>query len=315
MLDKDDLDKVYTLVKCKDCWFSFINPLPSKNELSSYYNYVYEVPLYQQIKIKKKFLKIYNLLKKGFNYSLENKNILDIGASHWFLLNLFKNYWANVYGVEISKYACDNAKKMFGIDIENSDFLESSFYKKSDFFDIVTMLDVLEHLANQNEILQGIYKVLKKWGKFILTVPNLNSLEFRLYRKYWEWFSPPAHLIYYTPETLRKMLNKHGFKVSHIETYQWDSVGNLLYQWYLALRQFIFYSLKYVYWKEKLFKIREQIRKKIKENTQINGEEFVWHDKFIYFITEILSWPFIPLSKIRYKLWFWPTILAIAEKK
>ena len=147
---KDDLSKYYYLVRCRECSLEFINPLPTEEDLNKYYNVEYAVPEYQKIKLVKKAKKILNLLKK---YGLSsNSKILEIGASHGFFLNEVKKHGFTPYGVELSKKACDNAKKYFAINIENVDFLQSSFINKKEYFDAVVLLDVLEHITNQNEI-------------------------------------------------------------------------------------------------------------------------------------------------------------------
>jgi len=128
--------------------------------------------------------------------------------------------------------------------IENSDFLESKIVNKKNFFDVVVLLDVLEHLPNQNEILKNIYNVLKSGAFLVLTLPNIDSFEFKLFGKYWEWIGAPAHLFYYSPNTIKKMLEKHKFKIVFLETFPGDSAGNLLFHMYISLRKFIFYNLK-----------------------------------------------------------------------
>ena len=313
ILNKDCLDKYYSLTKCNHCKLVFVNPLPTQKELEEYYNSEYSVPEYQKIKVIKKAKIILNLLKK-FGLKKGSK-ILEIGASHGFFLNEIKKRNFIPYGVEISKEACEYAKKQFNIDIENKDFLESKYVNKKEFFDVVVLLDVLEHLINQNETLENIYKVLKRKGFLVLTIPNINSLEFKLCGRYWRWLSPPAHLFYYSPTTIKKMLEKHNFKVIYLETFQGDSAGNLLFQIYLSLEQFFFYSLKYVIGRKKLLKIRENIRKNLKNKTIKNMKEFVGIDEIIYKITNLLWKPFIFIDNLRFKKRMGPSILVIAVKK
>ncbi len=312
-LKKDDLNKYYNLVECKNCGLVFINPLPTDEELKEYYNFEYSVPEYQRLKIIKKAEKILNLLEK---FGLKkNSKILEIGASHGFFLNEVKKRGFIPYGVEISKNACENAKRYFGIKIENCDFLQSKYANKKEFFDVVVLLDVLEHLTNQNEILKNINKVLKRGGFLVLTLPNIDSYEFKLCGKYWEWLSPPAHLFYYSPKTIKKMLEKHGFEVIYLETYKGDSAGNLLFHLYLSSKQFLFYSLKYVIGREKLLKIRENIRCELRNKTTASGKEFVGIDEIVFKISNILWKPFKFIDNLRFKRGKGPSILVIAVKK
>jgi len=313
VLKKDDLSKYYYLVKYEDCGLGFINPLPTEEDLTKYYNAEYAVPEYQKVKLIKKAKKVLNLLKK---YGLDsNSKILEIGASHGFFLNEVKKKGFAPYGVELSKKACDNAKKYFGIDIENVDFIQSSFINKKEYFDAVVLLDVLEHLTNQNEILKGINTVLKRKGMLVLTLPNIDSWEFKICGRYWEWLSPPAHLFYYSPDTIKKMLKKHGFEVIHLETYHGDTAGNILFHMYLALKQSLFYSLKYIKGRNKLLEIRENIRNNLRNETSKEGKEFVGIDSIVFKLCNILWKPFKPLDSWRCKKGRGASILVIAVKK
>ncbi|AEH06049.1 class I SAM-dependent methyltransferase [Methanothermococcus okinawensis] len=313
ILKKDDLSKYYHLVKCKDCGLVFINPLPTEEDLNRYYNIEYAVPEYQKIKLIKKANKILSLLSK-YGLSSDAK-ILEIGASHGFFLNEAKKQGFVPYGVELSEKACNNAKKYFGINIENVDFLQSSFINKKEYFDVVVLLDVLEHLTNQNEILNGINTVLKRKGILVLTLPNIDSWEFKICGKYWEWLSPPAHLFYYSPDSIEKMLKKHGFDMVYLETYYGDTAGNILFHIYLSFKQFLFYNLKYIVGKKKLLKIRENIRDNLRNETSKEGKEFVGIDSIVFKLCNILWKPFNSVDNWRCKKGKGPSILVIAVKK
>jgi len=198
----DDLKCYYYLVKCKNCELCFINPLPSKEDLKKYYNIEYEVPEYQKKKVIDKSKKILELLKNmGLN---RGAKILEIGASYGYFLNEARKYGFIPYGLELSKKACLKAKEYFNLDIKNEDFLESNYSKLRAHFDVVVLLDVLEHIRDQNEIIGAIHYILKKGGYLVLTIPNIDSWEFKVCGKYWEWVSPPAHLYYYSPKTIKK---------------------------------------------------------------------------------------------------------------
>lgn len=77
-------------------------------------------------------------------------------------------------------------------------------------FEVVTLLAVLEHIENEQAILQEIYRVLTPGGKLILTVPSLWSkpiLEFLAYHlKIISKAEIRDHKRYYNRATLRKAL-------------------------------------------------------------------------------------------------------------
>lgn len=94
--------------------------------------------------------------------------------------------------------------------------LESQLPFKDASFDVVTMLAVLEHIENEEQILAEIHRVLVPGGKLILTVPSIWSqpiLEFLAYRlKIVSEAEIRDHKRYYTSQKLRKVLiEKTGF--------------------------------------------------------------------------------------------------------
>ena len=84
-------------------------------------------------------------------------------------------------------------------------------------FDVVTMLAVLEHIENEQEILAEIHRVLVPNGKLVLTVPSVWAkpvLEFLAYKlKIVSEAEIRNHKRYYTREKLSQVLiEKTGFK-------------------------------------------------------------------------------------------------------
>jgi ubiquinone/menaquinone biosynthesis C-methylase UbiE len=100
--------------------------------------------------------------------SLEGKTVLDVGCGF------------GAYGLAAEKYG---AKMSVGVDI-NREYIEKSalgFFVLADAhvlpfrdscFDIVLMIEVLEHLSHEIEALKEARRVLKKGGLLLVTVPN-----------------------------------------------------------------------------------------------------------------------------------------------
>ena len=138
----------------------------------------------------------------------------------------------DVYGVDIDEMALKKAAcrdiKVFKADL-NSDPLPF----KDDFFDIVLMEEVIEHLVNPYNAIREAYRILKRGGLFLLSTPNLawwlNRLALLLgYQPYWSECSTiynvgkfkrnlrqplSGHLRLYTYKALKQLLELHGFQV------------------------------------------------------------------------------------------------------
>jgi SAM-dependent methyltransferase len=74
-----------------------------------------------------------------------------------------------------------------------------------DEFDVVLMTEVLEHLENPSKVLQEVYRVVKKSGGLIATMPFLYPIHADPY-DYQRW----------TPEKIKIELEKVGFTVEKI---------------------------------------------------------------------------------------------------
>lgn len=307
LFTKDMLTNKYNFVVCKKCSLKFLDPLPK--QLDEYYNGPYVVPSYQEKKVKRKAQKIFSYLKRQ---DVKKGNLLDIGASHGFFLNIAKQNGFTPHGIELDKRACAIAKKRFNIKIENKLLEESSFAKKKNYFDVIVMLDVLEHVPDPNLIIKTAYALLKKDGLFILTMPNGNATEMKLFKKYWEWSSPPAHIYYFTPKSIKKIFTKNKFTLRFLQTYRGDTAGNLLFHAYLALRQKIFYSLRYVLGKQRLIAMRSKVCDNIDAQSLKNQEEFTGISKFIKYLSEVFYK--ISFDKKRFKKLKGPSLFVVARK-
>jgi len=113
--------------------------------------------------------------RKIFQYHLDAllllagkiKKILDVGCGFGYFLSLCDSLGIETYGLEISDYAINQAKRFTRAKI----FKERRFLKLN-HFDVITAFDVLEHLNDDEEMLRFIYGKLKKNGWFYGTTPN-----------------------------------------------------------------------------------------------------------------------------------------------
>ncbi len=138
--------------------------------------------------------------------SLKKARILDIGCAFGFLLNEAKILkQCDVYGVEISNYACEYAKKQFGINIFNCELDACNF--DSNFFDVVFLIGVIEHLSSPKACLKYILRLLKPDGIIVITTIDTKSL-IPLYS-----IKPPEHLFYFNHNNIALLLNKSGYKI------------------------------------------------------------------------------------------------------
>jgi len=146
---------------------------------------------------------------KSLLYSkrLKNKNIiLDAGCGTGSNITFFSQF-GTTYGIDISSTATKFCR-MRGIKNVLTGDVSKLPYKNS-FFDIVSCMDVLEHIENERKAIKEIFRVLKPGGVFILTVPALPFL-------FSKHDNAQGHFRRYNRKYLSKLLKSCGFEKDRI---------------------------------------------------------------------------------------------------
>ena len=199
------------LLECK-CGFAYLDRHPSTEELNTLYSADYyaswgfagEEGITLGAMKKRTFSKH---LSKIHEHA-EIGKILDVGCATGFFLEVAKNEGWDVYGVELSKFAANLARKKLGASIFNG-FLEDSNFD-NDFFDIITLFDLLEHVPSPHSFLSEVHRILKPGGKLLIVTPDMGSLSSTIMGKKWSHYKD-EHLYYFSRETIKLMLQKNGF--------------------------------------------------------------------------------------------------------
>ena len=112
-------------------------------------------------------------------------------------------------GVEVSS-AGRKLMKQTGLEtMTEKEFLQS----KGLHADVISFWHVLEHVENPWDYLAAARKNLNKSGKIVIGVPNVDSFEFKLFKKYWFHLVPRHHLWHYSPKSMRMLLKKNNFSL------------------------------------------------------------------------------------------------------
>lgn len=202
-------------VKCEKCGFVFVYPTPSIKTQQEYYDKEYKSGLYKLVgdteNLRKKlnqrrFSEISKYSPKG--------NLLDIGCGAGFFLDAAAEQGLSVYGVELSTEAASKTrqrhKNIFNGPLENAKYQDS-------FFDVVAIFDLIEHVLDPDITIKEIHRIVKPGGLIIFTTPDISSWHARIMGKYWYQINPHQHLFYFSPHTMKKILEKNGFTVVEIK--------------------------------------------------------------------------------------------------
>lgn len=191
------------LVECVDCHFVFSKWIPSIEELISHYGTYSRKDDISPITILR-----YKELIAGFEKYRINNNWLDVGCGNGHLLKTAKDSGWNVYGTEFTENALKICESK-GINMHLGK-LNPDNYNQA--FDIITSIEVIEHINDFHEELEKFKKLLRKGGFLYITTPNFNSISRFMLKELWSIIEYPEHLCYFNPSTLDRVLKEHGFK-------------------------------------------------------------------------------------------------------
>ena len=209
------------IVDCMECGLTYTNPRAINAETNYFGD---ETLFYNEARLIFDGQKTHHR-DKNYEFELREMQkikahgkLLDIGTNMGFFLNKARQFGFDVCGVEPSTSLAKIATDKFHLRIANSFFNKSLFDNEK--FDIVTMIDVFEHVTEPLGILSDIHQIMKNDGLLCIKVPNgnYNKLKLKLARAFkredfHDIFNGYEHVVHYTSETMKKMLDKQGFKI------------------------------------------------------------------------------------------------------
>ncbi len=179
----------------------------------------------------------------SFNYKRffpadKNAALLDIGIGRGEMLSCMEKWgYENYFGIDISPSTIRFCKSI-NLQCELIDDSIGWLRNHKGIFDLITLLDVLEHIKKEDTIsfLRSLHGALKSNGVLIIQVPNLQAPDGQLHR-----YNDFTHEVGYVQHSLQQVLLTAGFK--KIEYYGFEDI--LQISWKDPIR----YVLRFLFWK------------------------------------------------------------------
>jgi len=144
--------------------------------------------------------------------------ILDYGCGTGEFLKSCKDDGFKISGIEPSETARSKSSET-----NQTKIYESIEELDGEFFDVITMWHVLEHVPNFDSIIQKLKAKLSDNGIILIAVPNLKSLDARHYKQHWAAFDVPRHLWHFSPDVMKTFLSKNNLSIIDICGMKLDS--------------------------------------------------------------------------------------------
>jgi len=136
----------------------------------------------------------YNLNKKSDIFSIGCGSVAELEEL---------SHFGRVLGIDISDFCVNNALNA-GFNAIKGDITKNSI--KNEQYDVVVALDVLEHIKDDKIAIAEIFRILKKGGYALITVPAGNYL--------WSQYDEQAmHYRRYTKNTLLSSMSNKGIEI------------------------------------------------------------------------------------------------------
>jgi SAM-dependent methyltransferase len=206
----------FDVVRCASCGLVHLHPIPTVDELAGFYaqDYYAYRPMGKDRDLKKLFKKLLKTKIETHNPTFPHPGeFLDIGCGSGEYLQRMRAEGWNVKGVEPSIFGAEEGRQN-GLDIFHGTLPEAKFV--SDSFDYVRSNHSFEHVPNPVEILDEIYRILKPGGKLFVGIPNIDSIPYHIFGKYWWYLGAPVHTYNYTVSTISTLMQRSGFAIDTV---------------------------------------------------------------------------------------------------
>lgn len=210
-----------TLLECQECSFGFTQEIPtSPTFFTNLYDNNWYNPEQELVSDRKKDI-LDDIFLSLSQLGCSSGNLLDVGSFAGQLLKKGSECGFVPTGVEINPTMANHTKKTLGFEVICSDFQSLSLQEGK--YQVITLIDVLEHLVEPKEVLQKLSYGLDRGGLLVIKVPNYPMQKIK--QKLANWlkisdegiFASFAHVNHFSISSMEKVLKSLDLELIHVD--------------------------------------------------------------------------------------------------
>jgi SAM-dependent methyltransferase len=195
----------YELFSCQNCGTLYTATVPRLEE-----NYDYDSYYRPEKLVIPEFLeRRLDEIVTAFLPYRQNGRLLDVGFGAGSLLQAAGRAGWQSHGIEVSQRAVEHLRNQ-GFEVQQGTLEEAAY--PDNHFDVVTAVEVIEHVPEPRLLLQEIARILRPGGLFWATTPHCHGLSARLLGMRWSTICPPEHLQLFSVRGAGMLCRGAGFQ-------------------------------------------------------------------------------------------------------
>jgi 2-polyprenyl-3-methyl-5-hydroxy-6-metoxy-1,4-benzoquinol methylase len=225
------------VIRCAGCGGIYKKPSENANPIADYYR----DPRYHQLEYwsfeehaTRALRRIRDTVASALGKT-DSLSLLDIGCGPGEFLRLAQEIGFEASGVELNAGNAEEARRRTcGASVIRDDFMTAPFDRQ---FDVIAMLDLIEHLPDPLAAIRRTYELLKPGGHLVVYTPNHSGITVRaadlVFRLSGGAIAGPVteifdcpHVVFFDVKSLRSALERNGFRVVKTAFSPYDPARN-----------------------------------------------------------------------------------------
>lgn len=217
--EKQFTNKVgFSFAVCSDCKTIYMNPVPTEETLQKLYNDPAESFVFDKgskvsdVEVKAGNVEDYEAILRMLGFKpKERLRLLEVGcAKGSFLMTASEVF--DVEGIELNDATAEIAR-LHGLNVKTG---RISDVEGENCYDLIVMLQVLEHIVRPGELINEVARLLKPGGYLYVNVPNIDSASFDYLGEQHLHISSFSHVSMFNRESLIQLGERNGLQfVAH----------------------------------------------------------------------------------------------------